>query len=175
MKDGKLHYIYKSRRDLKEHLAKVVGTAEEASNLFELHASDLEDTSGGEKPPLPSTTLLLAWRKRANIKEREEYNPIEVKQPLELAGMDLVGKLTVTNGSNQYVCVMVHYFTKWAKAYPLKTKTAAEVTGCIIAFINLVQKAANRPGFGVCEQGTVVTFFPKGRYSNDNYSQRQWL
>ena len=48
--------------------------------------------------------------------------------------MDLVGKLTVTDGGNQYICVMVYYFTKWAEAYPLKNKTADEVTKCILDF-----------------------------------------
>ncbi len=55
-----------------------------------------------------------------------------------LAGMDLVGNLTQTNGDNQYVCVMVVYFTKWAEACLLKSKTAAEVTNCIPDFTNLV-------------------------------------
>ena len=58
----------------------------------------------------------------------------QVTEPFELVGMDLVGKLTVTDGGNQYICVMVDYFTKWAEAFPLKTKTAEEVTNCIIDF-----------------------------------------
>ncbi|KAJ8000892.1 hypothetical protein DPEC_G00185110 [Dallia pectoralis] len=65
--------------------------------------------------------------KRAPIKEKTQYNPIVVSEPLELVGMDLVGKLTLTDGGNQYICVMVDYFTKWAEAYPLKSKTAVEV------------------------------------------------
>lgn len=48
--------------------------------------------------------------------------------------MDLVGKLNVTDGGNQYICVMVDYFTKWAEAYTLKSKTADEVTNCILDF-----------------------------------------
>ncbi|TNN67780.1 hypothetical protein EYF80_021934 [Liparis tanakae] len=35
----------------------------------------------------------------------------------ELVGMDLM-KLPVTEGGNQYTCVRVGYFTKWAEAYP---------------------------------------------------------
>ena len=46
----------------------------------------------------------------------------------------MVGKLTQTNSGNQYICVMVDYFTKWAEAYPLKTKMAVEVTACILDF-----------------------------------------
>ena len=52
----------------------------------------------------------------------------QVTEPLELVGMDLVGKLTLTDGGNQYICVMVDYYTKWAEAYPLKSKTADEVS-----------------------------------------------
>ena len=48
--------------------------------------------------------------------------------------MDLV-KLTKTEGGNQYICVMVDYFTKWAEAYPLKSKCAVEVTKCIVEFV----------------------------------------
>lgn len=48
--------------------------------------------------------------------------------------MDLVDKLTLTGGSNHYICVMVDHFTKWAEAYPLKSKTAVGVTNCILDF-----------------------------------------
>ena len=58
----------------------------------------------------------------------------QVTEPLELVGMDLVGKLTQTHGGNQYICVMVDYFTIWAEAYPLKSKKADEVTNCILNF-----------------------------------------
>ena len=58
----------------------------------------------------------------------------QVTEPLDLVGMDLVGKLTLTGGGNQYVCVMVDYFTKWTEAYPLKRKTAVEVTNCLFDF-----------------------------------------
>lgn len=48
--------------------------------------------------------------------------------------MDLVGKLEKTKKGNQYICVMVDYFTKWAEAYAIKSKSAAEVTECILDF-----------------------------------------
>lgn len=53
-------------------------------------------------------------------------------QPWDIVGMDLVGKLTPTKEGYQYICVMVDYFTKWCEAFPLKTKSAEEVTTCII-------------------------------------------
>ncbi|KAL0985065.1 hypothetical protein UPYG_G00152450 [Umbra pygmaea] len=39
--------------------------------------------------------------KRAHIKEKTQYNPKEVSEPLELVGMDLVGKLTLTDGDDR--------------------------------------------------------------------------
>ncbi|XP_038559421.1 uncharacterized protein LOC119891681 [Micropterus salmoides] len=38
------------------------------------------------------------WSKRVNLKEKTQYNPIEVTEPLALVWMDLVGKLTVNYG-----------------------------------------------------------------------------
>ena len=48
--------------------------------------------------------------------------------------MDLM-MLTITEDGNQYICVMFDYFTKWAEAYPLKSKAAVEVTKCILDFV----------------------------------------
>ena len=50
--------------------------------------------------------------------------------------MDLIGKLTVTDRGNQYICVMVDYLTKWPQAYALSSKTANEVTGCLLKFVH---------------------------------------
>jgi IS30 family transposase len=49
--------------------------------------------------------------------------------------MDLVGKLVMTDQGNQYICVMVDYFTRWSQAYAIKSKSAAEVTQCILKFV----------------------------------------
>lgn len=60
---------------------------------------------------------------------------LQVSEPMELVGMDLVGKLTKTNGGNQYMCVMVDYLTKWPEIYPLKSKNAVEVAHCILDYV----------------------------------------
>jgi IS30 family transposase len=60
--------------------------------------------------------------------------PFQVSEPFELVGMDLM-RLSATESGNQYICVMVDYFTKWAEAYALKSKTAEEVTNCILDFV----------------------------------------
>lgn len=50
--------------------------------------------------------------------------------------MDLIGKLTLTDNGNQYICVIIDYLTKWPQAYPLKSKSAIEVTQCLINFVH---------------------------------------
>ena len=120
------------------------------------------------------------------MNEKTQYNPVEVKEimaychfskhisdiilmssftyfskvsePLELVGMDLVGKLTLTCGGNLYICVIVDYFTKWAEAYSLKSKTAVKVTNCIL---NLFYKFG-APKRLLTDQGS--EFCKKGQY-----------
>lgn len=58
----------------------------------------------------------------------------KVDRPLELLGMDLVGKVTKTDKGNEYICVIVDYYTKWSEAYPIPNKSAAVVARCIINF-----------------------------------------
>lgn len=60
----------------------------------------------------------------------------QVKQPFELVGMDLIGKLALTDNGNQYICVVIDYMTKWPQAYPLKTKSAKEVADCLLKFVH---------------------------------------
>ncbi|KAL6460922.1 hypothetical protein MHYP_G00308880 [Metynnis hypsauchen] len=69
------------------------------------------------------------------IKHQDEYTPIIVNEPWELVGMDLIGKLTVSSNGNQYICVLIDYFTKWVEAYPLASKSADVVTACIVQMI----------------------------------------
>ena len=62
---------------------------------------------------------------------------LKVTEPFELVGMDLVGKLKSTGKGYVYICVMVDYFTKWLEVYPLRTKTAEEVSECVLDFFFL--------------------------------------
>ncbi|KAK7904093.1 hypothetical protein WMY93_016700 [Mugilogobius chulae] len=68
------------------------------------------------------------------LKPKQDYMPIEVQEPLELVGMELIGKLTTTQKGHQYICVMVDYLTKWPEAYPLKNKSSVEVVACVWEF-----------------------------------------
>lgn len=61
--------------------------------------------------------------------------PLEVSQPFELVGMDLIGPLAETKEGHKYICVLVDYYTKWPQAYTLKSKSASEVTMCILKFV----------------------------------------
>lgn len=59
----------------------------------------------------------------------------KVKVPFQLIGMDLIGKLVKTQKGDQYICVIIDYCTRWANAYPIPTKSAVDVTKCILKFI----------------------------------------
>lgn len=71
--------------------------------------------------------------------------------------MDLEGKLTLTDGGNQYICVTVDYFTNLAEAYPLKNNTADGVTSCILNFFYKLgaPKTLVTDQVSVSQQGTV--------------------
>lgn len=73
----------------------------------------------------------------------------QVTEPLETGWLDLVGKLTLTGGGNQYICVMVDYYTKWADAYPMKSKTVVDVTNYTLDFFYNMAHLKDRPGHGV--------------------------
>ncbi|KAK5920783.1 hypothetical protein CgunFtcFv8_024552 [Champsocephalus gunnari] len=108
IKDGELYYICRRKNNQTEHLAKVVSTAEEANDLFEeFHCSNIGGHCGVEKTHCAIIARyywpgmegdIRKWiaqcpqcqAKRANIKEKLEYSPIEVTELLELVGMDLV-------------------------------------------------------------------------------------
>ncbi len=50
--------------------------------------------------------------------------------------MDLISKLALTDNSNQYICVIIYYMSKWPQAYPPKSKAAREVADCQLQFVH---------------------------------------
>lgn len=57
---------------------------------------------------------------------------------------------SLENGLEQImgiICVMIDYVTKWHQAYPLKIKSASEVTDCIIILTD--QESVNFGKFGI--------------------------
>ncbi|XP_076873239.1 uncharacterized protein LOC143523013 isoform X2 [Brachyhypopomus gauderio] len=145
---------YKKGAD-KSTKIKVVCGAEEANEIFvDLHASATGSHTGQKKTrdaiskrfywPGMSTDIdkwvsecLVCQRSQNVIKQVVDYTPIKVTQPFELIGMDLIGKLVPTKTGNQYICVLIDYLTKWPQAYPLRSKSAEEVTVCIVKFFHL--------------------------------------
>lgn len=59
---------------------------------------------------------------------KNELHPIEVNEPFEIIGIDIVGPLNETEKGNKYIVVAIDYFTKWPEARALKGATAKEVT-----------------------------------------------
>ena len=52
--------------------------------------------------------------------------------PFAVWGIDLIGYLPIGKGGVKYAVVAVDYFTKWAKAEPLATKTTKKVLDFVI-------------------------------------------
>ncbi|KAI4801528.1 hypothetical protein KUCAC02_019422 [Chaenocephalus aceratus] len=147
IKDGELYYICRHKKNQTEHLAKVVSTAEEANDLFaEFHCSNIGGQCGVEKTHCAIIARyywpgmegdIREWiaqcpqcqAKRANIKEKQEYSPIEVTEPLELVGMDLVGKLTGSefcNKVNSGLCETLAIKRSLCSAYHPQTNGLVE-------------------------------------------------
>ncbi|CAK6970437.1 uncharacterized protein LOC117534630 isoform X4 [Scomber scombrus] len=96
IKDGELHYICRRKKNRSEHLAKVITTAEEANSVFvEFHCSGIGGHFGVEKTHSAIITRyywpaiqedIRKWiaqcpecqAKRAIIKEKREYEPIQL-------------------------------------------------------------------------------------------------
>ncbi len=43
---------------------------------------------------------------------KHELNPIEVKEPFYMIGIDVIGSLTKTKSEKKYIVVAIDYFTK---------------------------------------------------------------
>ncbi|CAK6974785.1 uncharacterized protein LOC120559688 [Scomber scombrus] len=96
IKDGELHYICRRRKKRSEHVAKVITTAEEANSVFvEFHCSSIGGHFGVEKTQSAIISRyywpgiqedIRKWiaqcpecqAKRAVIKEKMEYEPIQI-------------------------------------------------------------------------------------------------
>ena len=56
---------------------------------------------------------------------------MQVKEPWDVLGLDLIGPLPETGRGNKYVLTMTDLFTKWVIAEPIASKTAAEVSAIL--------------------------------------------
>jgi uncharacterized protein YihD (DUF1040 family) len=71
-------------------------------------------------------------QRRGRPSGRNELNPIEVKEPFYMIGIDFVGPLPVTKRENRYIIVAIDYFTKWPEARAVKEATAKETAMFIL-------------------------------------------
>ena len=58
--------------------------------------------------------------------------PTEVEGPFTHLGLDIIGPLEKTSNNNQYIMVVVDYFTKWVEAEPTENVTSKEVIKFLI-------------------------------------------
>ena len=80
---------------------------------------------------------------------REETIPTPAEAPFVRVGLDLVGPLYVTKRSNQYIIVLVDYFTGWVEASPLKNIQSSDV----ISFLLDVFCRHGIPEILICDRG----------------------
>jgi len=61
-----------------------------------------------------------------------ETLPTKVEGPFVHLGLDIIGPLAKTRNNNQYIIVVVDYFTKWVEAEPTQTITSQDVIKFLI-------------------------------------------
>ncbi len=66
-------------------------------------------------------------QRRKKPKKNEPLHPIQVGQPFDRVGMDIVGPLPVTLRGNKYIVVATEYLTKWPEARAIPDAKAASV------------------------------------------------
>ena len=67
-------------------------------------------------------------QRRGKKKTLGPLHPIEVKEPFQQIGIDIVGPLPITPRKNRYIVVATDYLTKWPEAKPLAEASAATVS-----------------------------------------------
>jgi len=70
-------------------------------------------------------------QRRGKSKNTDLLHPIEVKDPFQQIGIDIVGPLPITPRENRYIVVATDYLTKWPEARALKRADAASVVDFI--------------------------------------------
>jgi len=70
---------------------------------------------------------LCQMRKRNEIPGATEKYATEVEAPFTHLGLDIIGPLPITTRGNQYILVIVDYFTKWVEAESSSSITSQDV------------------------------------------------
>src|SRR5688500_18227987 len=68
---------------------------------------------------------------RGKPQGENRLQPIQVGEPFETIGIDIVGPLKETTRGNKYIIVAIDYFTKWPESAAAKEATAQEVVDFI--------------------------------------------
>ena len=55
-----------------------------------------------------------------------------VGAPMDRVAVDILGPLPVSHDGNQYILVLVEYFTRWVEAYPLPDQKAETIAKQIV-------------------------------------------
>ena len=58
--------------------------------------------------------------------------PIEVSQPFELVGWDIMGPFPLSTSGNRYILVITEYLTRWCEAVPLPNTSASQVAHALL-------------------------------------------
>jgi len=70
---------------------------------------------------------ICQMNKKDELPEPTEKYATEVEAPFTHLGLDIIGPLPITARSNQYIIVVVDYFTKWVEAEAVQNVTAKDV------------------------------------------------
>lgn len=143
----KNNIIYKKDRRNQNNLLKVLQTFEIEPILFLTHNHPLGGHFGTDIMFNKIRNLYYWPQMYVNIrdyvkscdscqrrgKKRLEgpLNPIEVKEPFQQIGIDIVGPLPITPRNNRYIVVATDYMTRWPEACPIQKANAAEVVDFI--------------------------------------------
>lgn len=87
------------------------------------------------------------------IAMQTETHPTPPELPFTKVGLDIIGPLPMTKKNNQYIIVLVDYFTKWVEAEPLVKTESTDV----IQFLTKVFSRHGIPEVLITDNGTQFT------------------
>ncbi|KAF3834090.1 hypothetical protein F7725_025294 [Dissostichus mawsoni] len=159
IKDGELHYICRRKRDMAEHLAKVVLSSEEADKLFkEFHCSQLgghyaiEKTHGAIIKRFYWPGMVEDIRKLLSANpEGKDQRKERVTERLELVGMDLTNGLvekcngTIQRSLNKLVAGGPKRWDQFLQSTMFSLRTKTQVTTKFSPYFLMFGREARYP------------------------------
>jgi hypothetical protein len=77
----------------------------------------------------------LCQKRKTRARRHGLLRPIDVNEPWEVVGMDLLGELPRTQKGNRYCLVFIDHFTKWPEVIPLRQIDANTISDCIHKYL----------------------------------------